>query len=112
MKSKVETIQDTYNSFYDYMKSYESEELEEICQHGCVSGCASGLIYYSDTLAFYDAFSDELHDKLGDWIDEIGENPDFITKELGNSTGFKNAIVWFVAEQYANEIVQTLQCEE
>ena len=101
-----------YKSFYDYMKSYDADELKEITEHGCVSGCASGLIYYSDTVAFYDAYTDELHNKLGEWMDEIGETPDFIVKELGYSQGFKNAMVWFVAEQYANEILQTLECTE
>ena len=100
-----------FNTFYDYMKSYDREELEEITRHGCVSGCAGGLIYYRDTCAFYDQFADELHEKLGEWIDEIGENPEFITKELGHAARFQNALVWFVAEQYANEIIQTLDCE-
>lgn len=100
-----------YNSFYDYMKTYDSEELYAITEHGCVSGCAGGLIYYSDTCAFYDAFDQELHNKLGEWIDEIGETPEFITRELGYANGFKNALVWFVAEQYAGEILQTRECE-
>lgn len=101
-----------FNSFYDYMKSYEIEELQDICEHGCINGSASGLIYYTDTIAFYDQFCDELHAKLGEWIDEIGETPEFITKHLDNATSFKNAVVWFVAEQYANEIAQTMEAEE
>jgi hypothetical protein len=100
-----------YNSFKEYMETYEIDELREIVEHGCVSGCAGGLIYYSDTCAFYDQFCDELHDMLGDWIDEIGETPTFITDQLGHANGFKNALVWFAAEQYANEIIQTLECE-
>lgn len=100
------------DTFYQWMKdSYELEELENICQHGCVSGCASGLIYYSETLAIYDKYKDELHQKLGEWIDEIGETPTFITQYLDCFQSFANAMVWFVAEQYASEIVQTLECE-
>jgi hypothetical protein len=100
-----------FKTFYDYMKSYETEELEEIVRHGCVNGCASGLIYYHETNSFYDLFCDELHDKLGEWINEIGESPDFIVTQLGYATAFKNAMVWFVAEQYASEIVDTRLCE-
>jgi hypothetical protein len=100
-----------FNTFYDYMKSYDTDDLKAIIEHGCVSGCAYGLIYYKDTCAFYDQFDDELHTKLGEWIDEIGENPSFITDQLGFAYGFKNALVWFVAEQYANEILQTQECE-
>jgi hypothetical protein len=97
-------------TFYEYMKSYDLQELKEICQHGCVSGCASGLIYYSDTVAMYDKYRDEMHEKLGEWIDEIGETPTFITEHLDSFQQFANAMTWFVAEQYANEIVQTMEC--
>ena len=90
-------------------ENYEIQELQEICQHGCVSGCAGTLIYYKDTCALYEQFADELHSKLGEWIDEIGETPSFITEHLGHANGFQNALVWFVAEQYANEIIQTLE---
>ena len=101
------------DTFYQWMKDhYDQEDLRNIAEQGCVSGCASGLIYYSETNDIYDAYAHELHDKLGEWIDEIGENPEFITKELGNASTFKNSMVWFVAEQYANEILQTMECEE
>jgi len=100
------------NTFYQWMKeTYTEEELRDVCQYGCVNG-VSGLIYYSETVAIYDKYRDELHEKLGEWIDEIGETPSFITEHLDSFQMFANAMVWFVAEQYANEIVQTLECEE
>lgn len=103
----------TENTFYEWVKNrYEYDDLRDIAEHGCVSGCASGLIYYHETMAIYDQYADELHTKLGEWIDEIGEVPEFITKELGYERGFKNALVWFVAEQYASEIYQTMESEE
>ena len=99
-------------TFYQWMKDhYEYEELKDIATYGCVNGF-SGLIYYSETVALYEQFKEELHDKLDEWMRDIGETPDFITKELGNYTGFANAMVWFVAEQYANEIYETMDCEE
>lgn len=110
--TKTQTIQKTFKSFYDFMKTYNTQELREIAEHGCVSGCANGLVYYSDTIAFYDAFDDELHEQLADWVNCVGEQPDFIAKELGNATGFKNAVVWFVAEKYANDITDLRHCEE
>ena len=104
-------METTYSSFYDFMKSYDIETLQAITEQGCINGVAGGLIYYSETNDLYDQFAHELHEQLGKWIDEIGETPDFITKELGFCSGFKNAMVWFVAEQYANNIIQTLECE-
>ena len=100
-------------TFKEWVKNrYEPEELKEITQHGCVSGCAHGLIYYSETNEIYDCYAFELHDCLGEWMDEIGETPEFITKELGNASTFKNAMVWFVCELYANDILQTLEAME
>lgn len=101
-----EIMKTEFNTFYEYMKFYDVEDLAEIVKHGCVNGCARELIYYSDTCAFYDQFAVELHTKLGEWIDATGETPEFIIKELGFSYGFQNAIVWFVAELYADEILR------
>ena len=99
-------------TFYEWMKNrYEIDELKDICEHGCVNGFG-GLIYYCETNAIYDKYRDELHQKLGEWINEIGETPTFITKELDCFQSFANAMVWFVAEQYASEIVQTWECQE
>jgi hypothetical protein len=93
------------------MDTYSQDELSDIREYGCVNG-VSGLIYYSETTAIYDKYCDELHEVLGNWIDSIGETPEFITKELGNATSFKNAVVWFVAELYAGEIYADTPDEE
>lgn len=98
--------------FYEWMKSqYDLDELKEIAEHGCANCAPNGMIYYDETERLYRMHSEELHNQLGEWIDEIGENPEFITDNLGSYGSFSNAMVWFVAEQYANEIIQTLQCE-
>lgn len=100
-------------TFYQYMKdTYELEELREIATHGCVNGCASTLIYYRDTCAMYDLYADELHQVLSDWMYSVGETPESIIENLGYADGFKNAMVWFVAEQYANDIIHTTEAEE
>jgi hypothetical protein len=99
-----------YNSFKEYMETYELEELREIAEHGCVNGCAGGLIYYSDTLAFYDQFCDELHDVLASDIENFGETPKYITDALAQGcTSFKNALVWYAAETYAFEITNEIE---
>jgi len=101
------------NTFSQYMKeTYTLGELREITQHGCVRGCAGTLIYYRDTCALYGLYADELPDQLRDWMDCVGETPEFITEQLGYADGFQNAMVWFVAEQYANDIIQTTEAEE
>lgn len=94
------------NTFYDYMKSYDLDDLQAITEQGCVSGCAGSLIYYSDTLAMYDKHCDELHDVLASDIENFGETPKYITNALAQGcTAFKNALVWYVAESYASQII-------
>lgn len=101
-----------YETFKDYMTTYDREELQSIVDHGCVSGCAGGLIYYRDTLAFYDQFCDELHDVLAEDIDQFGETPKYITDALAQGcTAFKNALVWYVAETYANQILNETEAD-
>ena len=43
-------------------EQYETYELEEIVKYGCVSGCASGMLYYFETVEFYDKFTNEIWD--------------------------------------------------
>lgn len=84
---------------------YDRAELQEIAEHGCASGVAGGMIYYSETCALYDQHAEELHDVLGQYEEDVGVLPEYIIQYLGDLTGFKNAMVWFVAELYAQEMV-------
>ena len=98
-------------TFKQYMQEkYTLEELREIAEHGCVSGCAGTLIYYSDTLAMYDRYCDELHEVLAQDIEQFGEMPKYITDALAQGcTSFKNALVWYVAESYAFDITNEIE---
>lgn len=95
-------------TFLDHMKdNYTIEELNDIATHGCVSGCAGTMIYYEDTTNLYNEFTRELHDVLASEIENFGECPRFITEALGSGSPsvFRNAMVWFVAETYAFQLV-------
>jgi hypothetical protein len=94
------------NTFKQWMiERYEAEELNEISMHGCVTGCAHGLIYYTETSAIYDQYAEELHRVYGDYVSEIGEPVSYVVENMGEVSMFKNALVWFVAELYVQELV-------
>ena len=94
------------NTFKQWLKdTYDREELQAIADHGCESGVAGGMIYYSETCALYDKHAEELHDVLWHYEKDFGVLPEYIIKHLGDLTGFKNAMVWFVAEFYAQDMV-------
>lgn len=95
-------------TFSQYLfDTYDRRELQDIAEHGCQSGAAGTMIYYNQTNALYDQYCEELHDVLGRYIEETGTTPEYIVQYLGDLVGFKNAMVWFVAELYAQEMVKT-----
>jgi hypothetical protein len=98
------------NTFKQYLlDTYTSDELKDIAEYGCESGLAHTMIYYTDTNALYELHCDELHETLGNLIDDIGFVPQFITNHIGDSVCFKNAMVWTIAEYYANDILVELE---
>lgn len=85
--------------------TYSVDVLKEISEHGCASYAPGEMIYYSETCALYDLHCEELHEVIGYWTDEIGFLPNYILEHIGDAKSFKNAIVWVVAEYYANEMI-------
>ena len=56
-----------YESPDDLLKS-----MEDLQQHGCVSGMIGELIYYDDTIKFFDEYKDEINDILSNVIEGTG----------------------------------------
>ena len=95
------------STFKQHMKdNYTTEELKDIAEYGCVSGCAGTMIYYSDTTELYNKFAEELHEVIAEEAECFGEVPQYLVNALKEPLYiFKNSIVWFVAETYANQLV-------
>ena len=109
----------TFNSYqsidekaFDVIKNaYTIDELNDIVEHGCASGCAHQHIYYTDTVSFYDEYSDTIDDYIrnvigGEFLTETFDNNE------GNLTGYKNDIVWTFIELYAMELIDNIDNEE
>ena len=100
------------DSPFDVIKNqYTIDELNDIVEHGCASGCASNHIYYSDTVSFYDEYSDDILDYIRDVIGSEFLTETFDNNE-GNLTGYKNDIVWTFIELYAMELIDNIDNEE
>ena len=103
------------NAFVRFMsETYAADELEDIAQHGCESGCAGGMIYYSETVALFDKYRDDLFDIVNDYMEEIGDYedsgfPHYVRKNAGTFNTFANAMVWTAAEIVANELINKEQ---
>ena len=92
-------------TFKQWVSEYDQDTLHDIATHGC-SGGVAGMIYYQETGDLYDRHCVELHEVLENYKENFGEWPEYIINELGCATTFKNAVVWFVAEVYAQELVE------
>jgi len=99
------------NTFKQWMKdTYDKQELSDIALHGCTGG-VSGMIYYTETCALYDKHAEELHDALDDFEQQTGSAPEFLLEHIGCLTSFKNAVLWAVAEMYAQDMTVELETE-
>ena len=100
------------NEFKTWLKdNYSHNELADIANHGC-SGGVGGMIYYKETEAIYRKFSFDLHEILEEYKDQVGNFPDYVINELGNSHAFANSVVWLCSEMVAQEITQGEYREE
>lgn len=95
----------TTTTFKHFITEYDQDTLQDIAEHGCASACISGMIYYQETTDLYDRHCVELHEALDEYKENFGEWPSYVTDNLGCASLFKNAVVWLVAEIYAQEAV-------
>lgn len=85
---------------------------DEVVRHGCVNGCVSALIYYHDTVKFYDQFEDEIWDRLYEDTENYGNKSIIETismfngsKDVGSLCQFKNLLAWYSVEEVCREII-------
>jgi len=90
---------------------HNKQELKEIVEHGCSGG--TSLIYYRETVIFYDKWKDEIWELLFKQMEEIGETTNIMefiasfngSKDVGSEMQFKNLLCWYAIEEMAKEIV-------
>ena len=98
------------------VEGYDREEVKnfisDIVRFGCQSGIISDLVYYSDTVAFFEEHKEEINDLLGELMGDFGvksigeilrdfDEDDPLCIEDHN----RNYLAWFAFEQtvYNNE---------
>lgn len=93
------------NAFTKFMQeTYEHNELADIATQGCASGCASGMIYYSETIALFDKYRDDLFEIMDNYASDMGQPPDISITD--GFTQFANNVLWFCAEVVAYNLTQ------
>lgn len=102
-------VQETINDGADgqSVKGY----IEDILKRGLSSGIVGSLIYYNDTVSWYDRFEDEIWDLLDEQYQEMGSKSilEFIgslngAKDVGSNDQFKNLLAWYAFEETTRKL--------
>jgi len=108
-------------------KEQGKETLEEnlqvwlgyIQEHGLVSGIVSSMIYYHDTIKFYEEYKTEINELLTELIDGTGLTIDKLFGDKWDSSdplalddSNRNLLAWFAYEEIASRLSNYLEGEE
>ena len=98
----------------EYLLKGEKEErflISDVATHGCSGGTISELIYYYDTVKFYNDHEEEIWDELSELADDLGETIPFMIsnfrgcKNVSDPKTFKNLLAWWICEYIAARIL-------
>lgn len=82
--------------------------VKDVANHGC-SGGVPGLIYYNETVKFYDDHEEEIWEMLEDHADNEGlklvDKMAHVCKDAGSLRTVKNSLVWWAVEAGAQELL-------
>ena len=123
LKNKNKLYERVINEILEDSKDYSGtikeriiQRCNEIVQYGCVSGMVSSLIYYADTISFYNNYYEEIT-KIVEELEESGmnilecclKNNLTTTQIIMNDEQAKNQIAWLAYEEIAYQLLSILE---
>jgi hypothetical protein len=96
----------------------EPERYRDVLDHGCQSGTVGGLIYYSETVAFYNAHEGAIDDLISEMASDFGQSYlEFIgslngAKYVDNAEQLKNLLAWFACEEIVRQLSDEIEISE
>ena len=107
-------MNDILSNLKDFVLQEEKDGLNivEVVEHGCQSGVVSSLIYYTDTVAFYDKHENEIWDLACDEADNLFSGNVFSylaqlngAADITGRSTFKNLMAWWAVEETCKNII-------
>jgi hypothetical protein len=91
--------------------------LDDLLSHGCISGMVGSLIYYDDTIPFFEKHKEEINKMIFNWEDETGCN--FLdtlrgfdqADKLCLETTNQNLLTWFAFEETTRNLCDQIGLE-
>jgi hypothetical protein len=107
---------------HDYLSDYDGDFehfVSQLLQHGCVSGMIGSLIYFSDTVKFYEENKSEIAALLYDTLQSYGSgNPAYVFgykwetyDPLALEDSNQNLLAWFGFEETVRRIADDFGIE-
>ena len=97
----------------EFLLRGEKEErflITDVATHGCSGGTISDLIYYEDTVKFYNEHEYEIWHELSNMAKDLDQSIPFMisnfrgARGLDNAKTFKNLLAWWICEHIAARI--------
>ena len=97
----------------EFLLKGEKEErflISDVATHGCSGGTISELIYYEDTVKFYNDHEAEIWEELSNTARDLDQSIPFMisnfrgARGLDNAKTFKNLLAWWICEHIAQRI--------
>ena len=111
-KDVLEYVIDNWSNYDD-----KTAIFTDVLDHGCVSGVVGHLIYYSDTVKYFDDHKDEINDLLHETLWSCGfKNPKDLFGDkwddedpLALDTYNKNLLAWFGFEETMRKVASKFE---
>jgi len=92
------------------LETQTKDDIQAIAEYGCINGCCNELIYYSDTVDFYDKHKEEIWEIVSQFAKELLDMNvlSFVNSEDGfidSDTTFKNRMAWLAVEITCDQIM-------
>jgi len=108
LETKVKSICDEHIADYDDPQEF----INDLMSHGCISGMIGELIYYSDTMAFYETHKENISALLAETMDGLGaDSPRGVFGDKWDASDplilegtNQNLLAWFAFEETANRL--------
>ena len=93
------------------LETQTKDDIQAIAEYGCVNGCCNDLIYYSDTVDFYDNHKEEIWEIVSQFAEELDMTVlSFVNSEDGfvdSDITFKNKMAWLAVEITCDQIMRS-----
>ena len=86
-----------------YIQEELKDHIKDILQYGCISGTVNDMIYYNDTIKFFNCYRKEILSMLQDPDKNIYSEYTYLLSYKKYSVSEKNSLSWFA---YDNTVIR------